>query len=266
LGESLLNVLYIADIIGDPGFSAVQHSLKAMKQEHHIDMTIANGENRVSGRGLSMRTAGELFEIGVDVITSGNHIWNRKDVEKLLEHDHPVLRPYNYPPECPGRGLCTLFLDNTTVGVINLQGRSFLYPIDCPFKGADSAINALKRLGAKIIIIDFHAEATAEKIALGWYLDGKISALIGSHTHVQTADDCLLPNGSAYITDAGMTGPFDSVIGMKKETAIERFITQRPIFYKIAEKDIRFCGVVIRIDKKSGLARSIERFQVACQI
>jgi len=124
----------------------------------------------------------------------------------------------------------------------------------------------LKRLGAKIIIIDFHAEATAEKIALGWYLDGKISALIGSHTHVQTADDCLLPNGSAYITDAGMTGPFDSVIGMKKETAIERFITQRPIFYKIAEKDIRFCGVVIRIDKKSGLARSIERFQVACQI
>jgi metallophosphoesterase (TIGR00282 family) len=150
----------------------------------------------------------------------------------------------------------------STVGVINLQGRSYLYPIDCPFKGADSAVHTLKRFGAKIIIVDFHAEATAEKIALGWHLDGRISALIGSHTHVQTADERILPKGSAYITDAGMTGPFDSVIGMKKETAVERFITQKPIFYRIAEGDIRFCGVVVRVDKKTGLARSIERIQI----
>jgi metallophosphoesterase (TIGR00282 family) len=259
-----LNVLYIADIVGDPGFRATRQSLETMRQKHSIDLTIANGENRVSGRGLSMRTAQELFELGIDVITSGNHIWNRKESERLLEHDHPVLRPYNYPPGCPGRGLCTVPVKDTIAGIINLQGRSFLYPIDCPFRGADSAVSALNRLGARIIVIDMHAEATAEKIALGWYLDGKVSAVIGSHTHVQTADERILPGGTAYITDAGMTGPFHSVIGMHKETAIERFLTQLPVHYKIAEEDLRFCGVVVRIQTKTGRAQSIERFQEIC--
>jgi metallophosphoesterase (TIGR00282 family) len=261
--NSQLNVLYIADIVGEPGFDAVEMCINQLKKDHQIDFTIANGENQAYGKGLTERMADKLFAIGINVITSGNHIWNRPNFYSILDREVNILRPLNYPQECPGHGSCIVKLDpDLQIGVINLQGKAFMYPIECPFKTADQEIERLKSNQVNILIVDFHAEATAEKMALGWYLDGKISALIGSHTHVQTADAKVLPGGTAYITDAGMTGSFNSVIGMEKEVAIKRFITQLPIPYKLARGNSKCCGVVISIHKQNGKAISISPFQI----
>ncbi len=260
--DRIINILYIADIVGDPGFRALRSCLKTVKNEHNITLTLANGENRVGGRGLTLSTAREMLELGVDIITSGNHIWNRKEIKQVFEQEERVLRPHNYPPGCPGHGLYQwILLNQVPVAVLNLQGRSFMYSIDCPFRCADTVLEEVRSRGTHVIIIDFHAEATAEKVALGWYLDGKASAVIGSHTHVQTADERILPEGTAYITDAGMTGSFASVIGMDKDVAIQRFITQIPIYYKLAETDLKVCGVIVGVNVNSGRAVSIERFQ-----
>lgn len=257
-----LNILFIADIVGNDGFEITEKFIGQYQEKYAIDLTIANGENAASGKGMTRRIAQNCFEIGINVITSGNHIWDKNKFYQTLEEDERVLRPKNYPPGCPGRGsYIATTMNNDQVGVLNLQGRSFMYPIDCPFRCATEEIKRLKNDGIKNIFIDFHAEASAEKLAMGWYLDGQVSAVIGSHTHVQTADERILPDGSAYITDAGMTGSFDSIIGMDKETAIKRFLTQMPVHYKSATGDPRFCGVMIGIDKKTGLANNIVRFQ-----
>jgi metallophosphoesterase (TIGR00282 family) len=263
LKSSYINILFIADIIGRPGFEIVEKHIHTLFHKYSIDLVIANGENGTVGKGLTAKVVQLYFELGINVITSGNHIWNRNKLFPLLETEPNLLRPLNYPPECPGHGSCVVELQSdSNVGIINLQGRSFMYSIDCPFRTVDLEIKRLKSEGIKIIIIDFHAEATAEKIALGWYLDGRVSAVIGTHTHVQTADERILPNGTAYITDVGMTGPFDSVIGMDKEVSINRFIKQIPQPYKIAQDDLKFCGLLLTINKDTGKAHSISRLQL----
>jgi len=260
---SQIHILYIADIIGTLGYEVTSSFIGEVKKKYHIQLTIANGENSASGKGMTARIAQSFFDIGIDVITSGNHIWDKNKFYPVLDENPKILRPLNYPPSCPGHGsFVAQTIENDRVGVINLQGRSFMYPIDCPFRSADREVQRLQNEGVKIILVDFHAEASAEKMALGWYLDGRVSGVIGSHTHVQTADEKILPGGTAYITDAGMTGPFDSVIGMDKEVAIRRFLTQLPVHYKMANEDPRFCGVIIGIDKESGKSQSISRFQL----
>jgi metallophosphoesterase (TIGR00282 family) len=265
LSSDTIHILYIADIIGNEGYEITSSLIQDIKEKNHIHLTIANGENSASGKGMTARIAHAFFDIGIDVITSGNHIWDKQKFNAVLEENPRVLRPLNYPPVCPGHGTYVADVEGERVGVINLQGRSFMYPIDCPFRCADNEINRLKSEDVHHVIIDFHAEATAEKVAMGWYLDGRVSAVIGSHTHVQTADERILPEGTAYITDAGMTGPFHSVIGMDKDVAIHRFISQLPSHYKMGQGDTRCCGVVVSIDKQSGKSKSISRFQISEQ-
>jgi len=262
--NSNINIVFIADIIGEPGLNATASSIDQIIDKYKPKLIIANGENSASGKGLTEKIAYQFFELGINIITSGNHIWNKKSVFPVLDTNPYILRPLNYPPDVPGHGSCIYEISaNEKLAVINLQGRTFMQPIDCPFRSIDKEIKNLKKKGINSIIVDFHAEATAEKIAMGWYLDGRVSAVIGTHTHVQTADDKILPNGTAYITDVGMTGPSDSVIGMDKEIALNRFIKQIPFYYKIAKYgDLIFCGVVISIDLRTSLANSIKRFKL----
>jgi metallophosphoesterase (TIGR00282 family) len=260
--ESSIRILYIADIVGDPGFEITLENIAALKEENRIDLTIANGENAASGKGLTAKIASALFDLGIDVLTSGNHIWNRHKFYDILDQDHRILRPLNYPRGCPGKGSVIIDLDgNRKIGIMNLQGRAFMYSIDCPFRAADGELERMRNQQVSMIIVDVHAEATAEKIALGWYLDGRVSAVIGSHTHVQTADERILNKGTAYITDAGMTGPFDSVIGMDTQISIQRFLTQLPVHYKVARGPCKCCGVIVSLDPVTGKAESIQRFQ-----
>ena len=262
LKKKEVNVLFIADIIGKPGLEITATLLPSLKKKYNIDLCIANGENGAAGKGLTEKIAKTYFSIGIDVITSGNHIWDNKNFYPFLATHDKILRPFNYPEGNVGRGYTIINIwDDIPALIINLQGKTFMFPINCPFRAASRVIEKYKDQ-VKIIIIDFHAEASAEKIALGWYLDGKISALIGTHTHVQTADERVLPYGTAYITDAGMTGPMDSVIGMKKEIAIQRFLKQVPIRYQPATDNNKLCAVVMKIDTETGRATSIERLQL----
>ncbi|RMF58651.1 MAG: TIGR00282 family metallophosphoesterase [Calditrichaeota bacterium] len=257
-----MNVLFIADIVGKPGLEITAKLFPRLKEKYKIDLCIANGENGCDGKGLTVKIARNYFNLGIDVITSGNHIWDNRDIYDTLKTDRRILRPLNYPDGNLGHGSTVVeTADHVKVGVVNLQGRTFMFSIDCPFKLGLEEVKKLQKV-TNIIIVDFHAEATAEKIALGWYLDGRVSAVIGTHTHVPTADERVLPNGTAYITDVGMTGPFDSVIGLKKEVAIRRFLHQTPVRYKMAEDNLRFCAVLVSIDRESGKATRIERINL----
>lgn len=257
-----MKVLVIADLIGKPGRWATSQILPDLKKTRKIDFIIANVENAAGGFGLTKEIASKIYSYGVNVLTSGNHIWDRKDIFDYLNKDQNLLRPANYPPQNPGKGSVVYQLkDGTKIGVLNIQGRVFIKEIDCPFRVAEQEIEKLKQ-ETNIIIVDMHAEATSEKMALGWYLDGKVSAVIGTHTHVQTVDETVLPRGTAYITDVGMTGAHKSVIGIVKEDAITRFLTQVPNRFRIAKEDIKFCGVIIDIDPETGKATSIERIRL----
>ena len=265
MSTNTINILFIADIVGKAGYDIAAAHINVLKDRHHVHLTIANGENGAGGKGITKSVAKSYFDMGIDVITSGNHIWNRFNFYPTLDEQPRILRPLNYPPECPGHGSCIIHVSeaDTDIGVINLQGRSFMYNIDCPFRTADAEIERLKNSGVQIVFIDFHAEATAEKIALGWHLDGRVSAVVGTHTHVQTADERILPKGTAYITDAGMSGAFDSVIGMDTDVAIKRFLTQLPSHYKEAGNNPMLCGVVLSVDTATARATAIRRFQMA---
>lgn len=257
-----MNILLIADIVGRPGRWAVSQVLPDIKKTHQIDFTIANVENAAGGFGLTKEIAQKIHHYGVDCLTSGNHIWDRKDIFPYLNENLRILRPANYPPDVPGRGAAIFNLENDSkIGVLNIQGKVYIKEIDCPFRIAVRETEKLKR-ETKVIIVDLHAEATSEKIALGWYLDGKVSAVLGTHTHVQTADEMILPQGTAYITDVGMTGAHDSVIGITKEDAIARFLTQIPKRFTLAEKDIKFCGALVKVDPDSGKALNIQRIKI----
>jgi metallophosphoesterase (TIGR00282 family) len=233
--------------------------LPRLVDQHMIDLVVVNSENAAAGFGLTVDVVSELFGLGIDVMTTGNHVWDKKDGLVCLDEESALLRPANYPDGTPGRGHGVFkTAAGLPVAIINLEGRVFMGELDCPFKKADAILEELGN-DQKIVFVDFHAEATSEKGALAAYLDGRVSAVVGTHTHVQTADERVLPGGTAFITDAGMTGARDSVIGIRKELSIQRFITQMPVRYEIAKKDPVLCGVVVDIDETTGEARSIER-------
>lgn len=254
-----MRVLHIGDIVGDSGRKAVKDILPVLKKSYSPDLIIANCENLAGGFGITEKTLREVFDAGVDVMTSGNHIWDKKEALKIVTQEPHLIRPANYPPGVPGS---SYFIFNTSGGakclVFNLLGRVFMEPLDCPFRTADKIIEEFKER-VNIFLLDFHAEATSEKLAIAWYLHGRVSAVIGTHTHVQTADERVLPLGTAYITDAGMTGSINSVIGMRKEEAIQRFLTFIPHKFEVARDDIELQGVIFDVDEKSGKSFHIER-------
>jgi 2',3'-cyclic-nucleotide 2'-phosphodiesterase len=254
----MIRILFVGDLVGQNGLNTCVDFLPLLRRDFKIDCCIVNGENSDAGKGISRKQAQKLVEAGVDIITGGNHIWQKNSEDVLKDPLLKTLRPANYPNDNPGKGYLVIEKKSFKIGVINLQGRSFLPPIDCPFKKGLEIVNEIKK-ETPVIFVDFHAEASAEKQALGWYLDGKISALVGTHTHVQTADERVLHKGTAYITDVGMTGPFDSVIGMETETAIKRFITQIPKYFKLASRNFRLNGVLIDVNENTGKATAIKR-------
>jgi metallophosphoesterase (TIGR00282 family) len=243
-----MNVLFLGDIVGSPGRRAVEELLYRLVDRYLIDLVVGNAENASGGIGITPPVADQLLNLGIDLLTSGNHIWKHKDILPYLEDTDRLLRPANYPPDTPGRGYTVL---ETAIGekaaVINLEGRVFMNPLECPFRTVDQVLSLVPP-EVKVILVDMHAEATSEKLAMGWYLDGRVSAVVGTHTHVQTADERVLPQGTAYITDVGMTGPINSVIGMKTEVILERFLTQRPQSFKVASQNIQLHGVVLKLD------------------
>jgi metallophosphoesterase (TIGR00282 family) len=254
-----MRVLFIADLVGEDAIDLVLDLLPQIVNTHKIDFVIANAENADKGKGITAKQVLRLKENGVDCLTSGNHIWDPRKRDVLVKYAGYILRPLNYPAGNIGLGSSIFKLDNgTRIGVLNLQGRSFMNTIDCPFRTSEKELKKL-RSETPVIFVDFHAEATAEKQALAWYLDGKVSAVIGTHTHVQTADERILPKGTGYITDAGMCGPLDSVIGMNIEKAIERFIYQTHVYYSMAKHNIHFNGVVVDINSDNGKTRHIYR-------
>jgi metallophosphoesterase (TIGR00282 family) len=259
--QNNLKVLFIGDIVGKPGRSSLKALLPGLIDKLKIDFVIANGENAAGGFGITEKIAKELFEQGINVITTGNHVWDKKEDIPYIVREPNILRPFNYPPGVPGHGSIVCPHKGLKIGVINLMGRIFMIPVDCPFRTGLEEVERMRQL-TKIIIVDFHGEATSEKIALGYFLDGKVSAVIGTHTHVQTADERILPKGTAYITDAGMTGPLDSIIGIEVPQIIERFLYQMPRKFEVAKGRTVFSGVVIDIDTVTGLARSIQRLYI----
>lgn len=257
-----MKILFIGDIVGKNGRQVVRNLLPNLLEKYKLDMVIANGENAAGGFGITEKTAAELFETGIHIITTGNHIWDKKEAIPYIAKENRILRPINYPPNTPGVGSIIFTLPSKEkIAVINVSGRVFMNTLDCPFRTAKDEIENLKK-STNIIIIDFHAEATSEKVAFGYYMDGLASAVIGTHTHVQTADEKILPGGTAYITDVGMTGPQASVIGIEKEQIIERFLSQMPRKYNVAGGKGLLSAVVIEIDSKSGRATAIERLQL----
>ena len=254
-----MNILFVGDIVGRPGRELVRKGLSALIEHHNLDLVIANAENAAAGFGVTKDIGDTLLEAGVDVMTSGNHIWDRKEVLQYIAGEPRLLRPANYPAGVPGRGTCVAQTrDGRAVGVVNVMGRVFMLNIDDPFAVVLREIEAIRHR-ARVIIVDFHAEATSEKVAMGWHLDGRVAAVIGTHTHVQTADERLLLQGTAYMTDAGMTGPHDSIIGMEKGPSLARFLTGMPSKFEPAAGNPRLNGAVIEADEKTGRATRISR-------
>lgn len=263
-----MRLLFIGDIFGRPGRTIVKERLPGLVKEYSIDLIIANGENAAAGFGITPPLTEELFELGIDVLTTGNHIWDKREIIEYFEaadgNPHSparrLLRPANYPPGMPGWGMYQGKKNDVPYAVLNLQGRVFMTANDDPFRVADQLLQQTK---AKVVLVDIHAEATSEKISMGWYLDGRVTVVVGTHTHVPTADERVLPGGTAYITDVGMTGPYDSVIGIRKELIVDRFLTNMPTRFEAASADVRLCGIVVDCDETTGKAREIKRLMVS---
>jgi hypothetical protein len=257
-----VRILFIGDIVGRPGRELVRQGLQAIVDHHRIDLVIANAENSAAGFGITREIGEQLLDWGVDVMTSGNHIWDKKEALDYIGIEPRLLRPANYPAGAPGRGSYLVRTrDNISVGVVNLMGRVFMLNIDDPFAVVLKEIEELKQR-ARIVFVDFHAEATSEKIAMGWHLDGRVTAVVGTHTHVQTADERVLPRGTAYITDVGMTGPHDSIIGVEIDAALGKFLTALPAKFETATGNPRLNAVIIDADQQTGKAASIERLSL----
>ncbi len=258
-----MRILFIGDIVGKAGRHAIEGLLERAISDHQIDFTIANGENAAGGMGITPAIASEILDLGVDVITSGNHIWAKKEIVPFLDEEPRLLRPANYPDRVPGRGTAVFQLGNgKKVGVLNLEGRVFMKNLECPFRVGEREAEKLRK-ETKIIVVDFHAEATSEKMALAWYLNGKVSAVLGTHTHVQTCDEKIQSGGTAYITDVGMTGPLASVIGIRRQIAIDRFLTQVPLKFDVATEEIELQGVIVDAVEETGKSRSIQRIRTS---
>jgi len=256
-----MRVLFVGDVVGRAGRDIIKGRLDLFKDREKIDIAIVNAENAAGGSGLTPRIAKELFSAGADALTSGDHIWRKREIYEFLDTNDKIVRPLNYPEGAPGKGSIIVETDGgVKVGIINIIGRVFMDAVECPFRSVKKEVETLREI-TPIIIVDIHAEATSEKVAMGWYLDGKVTAVIGTHTHIQTADEKILPEGTAYITDCGMTGPYDSVIGRKKEKIIERYLTQLPTTFDLAEAGIEMHGVIVDVDEKTGKARGIKRVQ-----
>jgi len=254
-----MRILLIGDIVGSPGREAVRRIVPKLRRDKSVDFVIANAENVAGGSGITPETVDELFQNKVDVITSGDHVWKKKELYETLSKEKRVLRPANYPLSCPGSGMTIISPESgKKVAVINLLGRVFMKPADCPFVAAEREIEKINR-ATKIILVDMHAEATSEKIAMGRFLDSRVSVVFGTHTHVQTADEKIFPGGTGYITDLGMTGPQDSVIGRRVDAIVEHFLTSMPKKFEVADKDVELQGAIVNIDDESGKALSIER-------
>lgn len=253
-----MKIIFIGDIVGNPGRKMIKEFFAEYKKINKIDFAIANGENCVGGTGITYSVAQELLGCGIDVITLGNHTWAKKEIFDFLGTDSRIIRPANYPAENPGKGSTWIDVSGINIGVLNIMGRVYMDPIDCPFKAADREIEYLSSV-SDFIIVDFHAEATSEKNAMGYYLDGRVAAVLGTHTHVQTGDEKILPKGTAYITDVGMTGPYDSILGVEKDIIIKKFLTQMPERFEVAKGDVQFNAVIIDIDDNTHKATSIRR-------
>jgi metallophosphoesterase (TIGR00282 family) len=258
-----VKLLFLGDVFGKPGRDAVKRLVPRLIAREGLDLVVANAENVANGTGVTPDLADELLAAEVDLLTSGNHIWSKREIVPYLERPGSrLIRPANYPPGSPGRGRAIVETpDGRKLGVVNLEGRVFMKSIEDPFRVAVEEIEALRAEGARAILVDMHCEATSEKNAMGWFLDGKVSAVLGTHTHVQTADARLLANGTAYQTDVGMCGPWDSIIGVRKELVIERFLTQRPVSFEPAKRDVWLQGAIVDVDEETGRARSIARVQ-----
>jgi metallophosphoesterase (TIGR00282 family) len=257
-----MKLLFVGDVVGKPGRRALRSLLPGLVDEHAIDYVVVNIENAAGGFGVTRAVLAELEELEIDCYTTGNHVWDKKEVNDLLDREPKLLRPANYPEENPGRGL---HLGETAAGVavatLNLEGRVFMGTLDSPFDVADRLLEELPSQ-TKVVLVDFHAEATSEKQALGFYLDGRVSAVLGTHTHVPTADERILGGGTAYQTDVGMTGPYESIIGMRTDKVLKRFLLQTPSAFEVAKRDVRLAAVVLNIDEETGKARAIQRLLI----
>ena len=256
-----MNILMVGDVYGEPGRQAVAKLLPRLRQEHAIDFAVVNVENAAGGFGVTAPIARQILEAGADVMTSGNHIWDKREIVEYITKENLLLRPANFPAGTPGVGHVTVKAGPHKIAVLNLMGRVFMLPIDCPFRKADEILPELRK-ETPIILVDMHCEATSESLAMGWYLDGRVSAVVGTHRHVQTADERVLPGGTAYITDLGLTGPTDGVIGVDRDQIIQRFLNQMPIRFETAKGPAALQGVVIVVEPETGRANSIRRLRV----
>ncbi|SER59222.1 TIGR00282 family metallophosphoesterase [Salipaludibacillus aurantiacus] len=256
-----MNILFIGDIVGSNGRQALNEYLPKLKAKYRPDITIVNGENAAGGKGLTNKIYNEILQAGADIVTMGNHTWDKKEIFEFINDAPRLIRPANFPEGTPGKGYVIHKAGNQKIAVINAQGRTFLPAIDCPFKKIDDILAEVKK-ETSLIFLDFHAEATSEKLAMGWYLDGKVSAVVGTHTHVQTADERILPDGTAYITDAGMTGPYDGILGVERDVVIQRFLTSLPARFEVTKGREQCNGVFIKADNQTGRASDIKRISI----
>ncbi len=251
----------VGDVIGRPGRAAFAKYTPILRREKQADFVVVNGENSAEGRGVTKKTLDELMLGGADVVTSGNHIWDKKEVLQFIDDEPYLLRPANYPTGVPGRGFCVYPLKGTNIGVMNLSGRAFLQDLDCPFQRAEDVLRELSG-ECRVLLLDFHGESTSEKMAMGWYLDGRVTAVVGTHTHVQTADERILPGGTAFISDLGMVGPWNSVIGFTKEPVLAKTTTGMPARFEVADGPAVYSAALLTVDEKNGKATGIERIQI----
>jgi 2',3'-cyclic-nucleotide 2'-phosphodiesterase len=256
-----MKVMMVGDVYGEPGRAAIQKLVPRLREQHAIDLVVVNVENAAGGFGITPPMAKTFLEQGVDVMTTGNHVWDKKEIVPHIVKENLLLRPANFPEGTPGVGYISVKAGPYRVGVVNLMGRVFMNPIDCPFRKADEIVAQLRK-ETPIILVDMHAEATSETMAMGWYLDGRVSAVVGTHRHVQTADERVFPGGTAYITDLGLTGPTDGIIGVDRQLIIQRFMTQMPVKFETAKGPAALHGVVITLDSETGRATAIQRLRV----
>ena len=256
-----MKFLFVGDVVGSLGREMVSKYLPVLKKKYNPAITIVNGENSANGKGITQKIYKGILDAGAQVVTLGNHTWDNKEIFEFIDDAPCMIRPANFPETNPGKGYTVVKFNQHRIAVINLMGRTFLPPNDCPFRKADEIINEVKK-ETSYIFVDFHAEATSEKQAMGWYLDGRVTAVVGTHTHVQTADSRVLPNGTAYITDVGMTGPYDGILGMDKDIILNRFLTNLPARFEVAKGRDQLNGVLVTVDEKTGLAKKIERIMI----
>ncbi|WLD95224.1 TIGR00282 family metallophosphoesterase [Alkalihalobacillus sp. AL-G] len=256
-----MRILFIGDVVGSPGRNMVETYLPKLRSKFQPTLTIVNGENAAHGRGINEKITRNLKQWGAQAITMGNHTWDNKEIFDFIDDVPQMVRPANFPEGTPGKGYTIVKINDAEFGIVNLQGRTFMPPLDCPFRKADEIISELKKR-TSYIFVDFHAEATSEKQAMGWYLDGQVSAVVGTHTHVQTADERILPGGTAFLSDVGMTGPYDGILGMSKKAVLNKFLTNLPVRFEVEQGREQLSGVVIDLDKSTGLATKIQRIQI----